>query len=245
MALSRDQLSVIEGDARIADTHVQNALGYGRINDLHRIIRKHEAELETYGEMLCQTGKASSGQNTLTYYLNEEQATLVCMFARTARAAEARRQIVEVFTAWRRGTIEVQVPRADQVDRLEALIARMQELVGGLERDAIAPQTIPLIHQARHLEALNAVLRQLDQMVSLSDHATHLPIWPGSHRPRWWRHEGLRAFVTAAHRQMPLSLACAQAAERWPDARISTSALGRYWQRLDALRRVPLAKDAI
>lgn len=248
MALSRDQLSVIEGDARIADPHVQSVLGYGRINDLHRIIRKHEAELQSYGELLCQTGKALSGQNTVTYYLTEEQATLICMFARTPRAAEARRQIIEVFTAWRRGVIEVQAPRADQTDRLEALISRLQELVGGLERDAIAPQTLPLIRQARHLEAVNAVLHELDQMDGLERHATHLPIWPGSHRPRWWRHEELRAFVTAAHRQMPLSVACAQAADRWPEARVSTSALGRYWQRLDQLRRpraIPLkSKDA-
>ena len=103
MTLTRDQLTVIEGDARIADDQVQRALGYGRVNDLHRIIRRHEAELESYAPMVCRSGKASSGQNTVVYYLTEEQATLVCMFARTPRAAEARRQIVEVFTAWRRG----------------------------------------------------------------------------------------------------------------------------------------------
>ena len=251
MALSRDQLAVIEGDARIADHHIQTALGYGQRKVLHTLIRRHEAELATYGAVIAQTdAKPSSkgGRPTVTYYLNEEQATLICMFARTPRAAEARRQIIEVFTAWRRGVIEVQAPRADQTDRLEALIARLQELVGGLERDAIAPQTLPLIRQARHLEAVNAVLHELDQMDGLERHATHLPIWPGSHRPRWWRHEELRAFVTAAHRQMPLSVACAQAADRWPEARVSTSALGRYWQRLDQLRRpraIPLkSKDA-
>ena len=249
MALSRDQLSVIEGDARIADTHIQEALQYSHIQELRALIRQHQEELETYGGIIRQSAcKIGRGRPAMTYYLNEEQATLICMFARTPRAAEARRQIIEVFTAWRRGVIEVQAPRADQTDRLEALIARVQELVGGLERDAIAPQTLPLIRQARHLEAVNAVLHELDQMDGLERHATHLPIWPGSHRPRWWRHEELRAFVTAAHRQMPLSVACAQAADRWPEARVSTSALGRYWQRLDQLRRpraIPLkSKDA-
>ena len=238
MALSRDQLSVIEGDARIADHHINDALGMSRVRDVRALIRRHEEELETYGSIFAVNSRENTrGRPTVTYYLTEEQATLICMFARTPRAAEARRQIIEVFTAWRRGVIEVQAPRADQTDRLEALIARLQELVGGLERDAIAPQTLPLIRQARHLEAVNAVLHELDQMDGLERHATHLPIWPGSHRPRWWRHEELRAFVTAAHRQMPLSVACAQAADRWPEARVSTSALGRYWQRLDQLRR--------
>ena len=50
--LDRNALTMIEGDARIADTHVQQVLGYARINDLHRVIKKHEAELSEYGAML-------------------------------------------------------------------------------------------------------------------------------------------------------------------------------------------------
>lgn len=89
--MDQTALTVIEGDARIADTHLQQVLGYARINDLHRIIRKHEDELADYGPMLCRTGKASSGQTTIAYYPNEAQATLICMFARTGRAAQARK----------------------------------------------------------------------------------------------------------------------------------------------------------
>lgn len=128
--LNERHLTVIDGDARIADTHVQQVLGYGRINDLHRIIRKHEEELESYGGVLCRSGKASSGQNVLTYFLTEAQATLVCMFARTPRAAEARRLIVEVFTRWRRG--EVVVP--PKVDPFKAHRERVTDVAEALRQ---------------------------------------------------------------------------------------------------------------
>lgn len=102
-------LTVVENHARIPDTKVQEALEFGRINDLHRVILKHRVELESYGGVHCQTGKkppagSQGGRPTVTYMLTEEQAVLICMFARTPRAAEARRMIVDVFLRWRRGS---------------------------------------------------------------------------------------------------------------------------------------------
>ena len=56
--------------------------------------------------MFCATVAQTSpkgGRPTLEYWLNEAQALLVCMFSRTDQAARVRRELVEVFMAWRRG----------------------------------------------------------------------------------------------------------------------------------------------
>ncbi len=199
-------LTVIEGDARIADTHVQQVLGYGRINDLHRIIRKHEEELESYGGILCRSGKASSGQNVLTYFLTEAQATLICMFSRTPRAAEARRLIVEVFTRWRRG-----------------------EIVPPPKVDPFKP------HRERVTDVAEA-LRQLGDMTSLAAQVTYMPIWRRGRRPAWWSNIALRELLTECHRQITLQEALDEARLRFPDCPLSLSSLQRYWAKLDAVR---------
>lgn len=106
--LAITDLTVIENHARISDIRVQEALQFGRIIDLHRVIEKNLPELETYGRGFCQSGKKplaglKGGRPTKEYMLTEEQAVLVCMFARTPQAATARKMIVDVFMAWRRG----------------------------------------------------------------------------------------------------------------------------------------------
>lgn len=170
MSLSETSLTVIEGDARIADAHIQEVLGYGRVNDLHRIIRKHEAELEGYGALVCRSGKASSGQNTVAYYLTEEQATLVCMFARTPRAAEARRLIVEVFTRWRRGQVlphRVETHVADDIALSKARYIELLEAENTLLRGpAKRPRkpAVPMTDMERQ-----RVVGLIDKGLSLSE----------------------------------------------------------------------------
>lgn len=203
----RNTLTVIEGDARIADQHIQQVLGYARINDLQRVIKKHEVELSGYGTMLCRTGKASSGQNKITYFLNEAQATLVCMFSRTERAAEARRLIVEVFTAWRKGQLpDVAAPAADPFAQM-----------AGRSR-----------HVADHLLAIGG----LDD---LALRLTHLPVWRNGRRPPWWSNLPLRQFLVGAHRQMTLQDARDKAVQTFGTGVPSASSIQRFWGRLDTV----------
>lgn len=205
--IDRNALTVIEGDALLADTHIQQALGYGRVNDLHRIIKKHQVELEGYGRMLCRTGKASSGQTRLTYYLNEPQATLVCMFSRTERAAQARRLIVEVFTAWRKGQLD-QMP-APAADPFEASARRAGQVV---------------LH--------GQYLADMDQLYM---RVSHLPIWRNGRRPAWWANIAVRKVLTDCHRQMTLQ-DCVRLCEMQTGVRMSLTTLQRYWALLDKVR---------
>lgn len=216
--MERGALKVINGDARIADARVQEALGYARINDLHRVIGKHEAELSRYGEVFRQTGKkpsAKGGRPTVTYYLNEAQATLVCMFARTPRAADARQTIVEVFTAWRKGQLDQMAgPKADP-------FARAADRTG---------------HARDQLQALA-------EMPALAREITHLPVWANGRRPDFWSDFELRTFFTLSHRQMKLA-DCVEEARAKFGRTISVQALSRYWMILDRATGLDAGKRA-
>lgn len=67
---------------------------------------KKQTELETYGSLAPTEGK-SRGQDFTAYYLNEEQALLLCIFAETENAALVRKQVISTFMAYRRGQLVV------------------------------------------------------------------------------------------------------------------------------------------
>lgn len=60
-------------------------------------------ELVSHGEVFSVVEKTSplGGRPGTEFWLNEPQSLLICMFARTDRAAEARTEIIRVFMAWR------------------------------------------------------------------------------------------------------------------------------------------------
>jgi phage anti-repressor protein len=66
---------------------------------------------------------ALGGRPTSAFYLNEEQALLICMFARTDKAKQVRTEVIRVFTAWRRGNLApmVQAPTSMKEALLLAL----------------------------------------------------------------------------------------------------------------------------
>lgn len=102
--LAVTDLTVIENHARIPDTRVCEALGFGDIQHLHKLIGRHFDELATYGGIYGQTvPKMGRGRPSKSYMLTEEQAVLICMFARTEKSPDARRMIVDVFMRWKRG----------------------------------------------------------------------------------------------------------------------------------------------
>jgi hypothetical protein len=180
MALDPTALTVIEGDARIACRRLQEVLGFTRIDVLHRLIKRYEDELRDFGEVFhfeAENPSKRGGRPVKGYYLNEHQATAVCLWAETPKARAARKLIIEVFTAWRKGQLAgVAVP---EVDPFAFMAGR-----SGQVRD--------------HLAAIAA-------MPDLARNVTHLPIWSNGQRPHWWGDYALRTFLTQSHRQMTLA----------------------------------------
>lgn len=208
--MDRSALTVIQGDARVSCRHLQEVLGFARIDVLHRLIKRHEDELRDFGEVFhfeAENPSKQGGRPVKGYYLNEHQATAVCLWAETPKARAGRKLIVEVFTAWRKGQLP-EMP-APQVDPFEAMARRTGQVRDQLE--AIA------------------------DMPALAREITHMPIWKNGRRPAWFSDYELRTFLTENHRQMTLADCCAQVERRFGRP-FSASTLQRYWAQLDRVR---------
>ena len=74
--------------------------GFGQILNVRNLIRNNRVELERYGVIFTvkRTSGPKGGRPSTDFYLNEEQALLICMFADTVNAMEARQEIIQVFT---------------------------------------------------------------------------------------------------------------------------------------------------
>ena len=99
----------IEGEPRVLDTDIAVRLGMPTPRNIRKdLIEPNREELSAFGSLgeTPTNPGTKGGRPGRVFYLNEEQATLVVMFSRTPKAAEARREIIAVFTAWRRGELE-------------------------------------------------------------------------------------------------------------------------------------------
>lgn len=206
--LDRSDLQVVEGDARVSCRRLAEVLGYAKIGNLHHLIQARWEELEDFGGIfLIVQKKSGRGRPTNTYLLNEHQATALCLWAETPKARGARRLIVEVFTAWRRGEMLPPPPaRAPGEDRIEAL--------------------------SRRSEALSAQVAGLRGLGNASAELTHILPYSSGRRPNWWSHRALRSYVTEVHRQMTVPECLAECRRRFGTAP-SQASLYRYWLLLD------------
>lgn len=104
--ISPTDLHVLDAEPRILDLRLAEALGFVHPLNIRKLIRRNSAELAQHGEVFSTVAKTSDpqrgGRPGAEYWLNEPQSVLLCMFARTARGAEVRKEIIEVFIGWRR-----------------------------------------------------------------------------------------------------------------------------------------------
>lgn len=98
-------LHTLDAEPRVHDLRLAEALGFSRQRDIRQIIERNLEELGQHGSLAVQRRK-SRGQEFTEYWLNEAQALLICMFSKTANAAEVRRALIEVFMAWRHSRLE-------------------------------------------------------------------------------------------------------------------------------------------
>lgn len=66
------------------------------------VITPNREEFEGFGP-LCSVREQTGGRPSTAYYLNEEQALLVCLLSKTPKAKQVRAEVIRVFSAWRRG----------------------------------------------------------------------------------------------------------------------------------------------
>ena len=111
VAVQNSELSLtveaVDNEPRILDTDLAVKLGFDRPRKIRELIERYMQELTTYGvcPAVGRTSGPQGGRPSTAYYLNEEQALLVCVLSDAPKAREARFQIISVFTAYRRGTL--------------------------------------------------------------------------------------------------------------------------------------------
>lgn len=214
-ALALSDLRAVAGqEPRIHDLRLAEALGFQRPRAIRQVLVRNASELARYGEVsatIVATGPRG-GRPSTEYWLNEGQALLICMFSETARAADVRQQLIEVFMAWRRGQLPP-APRPDQPDAFTAM--------------------------AERLSAIEAAIgfRARNGASSLAESVTHLPVWGNGRRPKFWADTEVRNFLTEKHRLDTMANVLTEAAALFGWDRLpSMSSLGRYWQLLDRVR---------
>lgn len=162
--LSISDLAANDGDEpRILDLRIAERLGMADPHDIRRTIEANRAELETYGVISGRRPETSrkAGRPSTAYYLNEAQTLLVCMYSRTPKAAEVRKEVIGVYMAYRAGTLTPAQDRAlvkvrehlrrvstshRTVTRLETLVKRLEEFF-----PSDAPPLIPMSSQPRKI----------------------------------------------------------------------------------------------
>ncbi len=110
--LTVNDLQVIEDEPRIKDIVLGEHLEFLRAAKIREIIERNIPELEEFGPFphrgeMVEIGSGAK-RSVKTYYLNEAQALLLCMFSRTAKAAQVRKELIDVYMAYRtRGLTKV------------------------------------------------------------------------------------------------------------------------------------------
>jgi hypothetical protein len=134
-------------EPRVRDLALAKTLGFDRPANIRNVIRRHKDELASYGQIVTiedgvcfnlkqNTQPRGKGRPGVEYWLNEEQALLVCMFARTANAAAARKVIIDVFMAWRRNASvrpQLPAPNSANAGRIRAAKLRLAEAIATLD----------------------------------------------------------------------------------------------------------------
>jgi len=100
-------LQVLDSEPRILDLALGEALGFLDLHKVRDLIKRNMKEIRLHGEVSATVAETSDkgGRPSIEYYLNEAQSLLIAMFSRTARAAEVRQQLIQVFMAWRRNEV--------------------------------------------------------------------------------------------------------------------------------------------
>lgn len=227
--LTVSDLQVMAAEPRVRDLELGERLGFDQPRMIRKLIARNADELGRHGSLLQSEAMIATGKGVRRavseYLLNEAQALLVCMFARTPKAAEVRRQVIEVFMAWRRGELQA-APRGD-----------VTPIAAG---DPVVAQLARLTERLDALEGLGQRLRDGDHGARALA-LTHADVWAelrSGRRPALFGDVEVRQHILATHRQGRIDDVLAGMRERFGPSRTpSRSALHRWWRRLDELKR--------
>jgi transcriptional regulator with XRE-family HTH domain len=125
-----------EEEPRIPDFIEAERLGFEEPRAIRKLIKRNEEELKRYGQLVTRDtvsriARQSRGEVEIeseVYYLNEDQALLVAMLSRTAKAVDIRYEIIQVYKAWKKGLAQPGRPIDLAVSQSYAMLSEKLEL---------------------------------------------------------------------------------------------------------------------
>lgn len=107
--LSIADLAEREGEPRVRDIDLAERLGFRKSLNIRDTIARNRKELAAYGPISATVAENADpigrGRPGKEYWLNEGQALVICALSRTPKAAAIRKQIIDVFMAYRAGRL--------------------------------------------------------------------------------------------------------------------------------------------
>lgn len=98
-----------DDEPRVRDVRVAERLGMAQPLNIRQTIERNRTELEGYGLVHTSCEPTRSGKGRISeakvYWLNEGQTLVICMLSRTPQAAQVRKEVIEVFMAYRRNQL--------------------------------------------------------------------------------------------------------------------------------------------
>jgi len=147
------KIKVIEGEPRMRDLDVAEALDFERPRKIRDLIARRKTELEEFG--ICPTMgliHEGAGRPGEEYWLNEKQALFICTKSEAKNALDITIQMIEVFSAWRHGQLAPRsVAEPDERSERDALIEVVE--------DVNFPNIMVLLREARVTHGKKAAQR--------------------------------------------------------------------------------------
>ncbi|KQO70352.1 hypothetical protein [Methylobacterium sp. Leaf88] len=120
-------ITVLDNEARVLDTALAEQLGMARPRDIRATIEANRDELESFGVLRSETAKPTGplgGRPSVGFYLNRQQALLVCILSKTEKAKAVRAEVIRRFDAYeeltRPASTVVRNQRANQLHQVGA-----------------------------------------------------------------------------------------------------------------------------
>ena len=136
----------VNHEPRIRDLTIAERLGMADPHDIRRLIADNQAELEMHGEVF-RAAPGNSGKRGRPgkgdYWLTEGQCLVICALSRTPNAAAIRKEVIEVYMAWRRGQLpppaEAPAPKLSvrDLNHLRLLVAECRKVYGPKAADRL------------------------------------------------------------------------------------------------------------
>ena len=122
--LTPNNISDQGGEPRVRDVDLAERLGFDNPLMIRKLIERNAGELRTYGAISATVSENKDpkgrGRPGKVSWLNEGQCLLLCALSRTPRAAAVRKQVIDVFIAYRAGHLVPAAPVAPSIESVAA-----------------------------------------------------------------------------------------------------------------------------